>query len=276
MLLILCAQVYSVSDAAPLEDKAICELVNRGLNPIQLFKASYSFCRIALENELRENGEIKVASGLFEGMVLSPDVLASQLLPKVLGTYEKEVQDYLKENGTDSEKFVDIGCAEGFYLNGVARWLNIPCVGIDIDPRSRSAIDYAAKANGVSGLIDFSTNIDDIGEFLCGSILCIVDVDGSELQVLKSLNSLFCSSRLLSTVKIIVESDSSSTGKQNIPEVVEFLSSCGWQVDSILRQNPSNRFVGSCSGLSFLEQVVRGAEGRPGGQCWIAASKNYA
>ena len=276
MLLILFVQVYSVSDTAPPEHKAICELVNRGLSPRQLFKASYSFYRITLENELRENGEIKVSSGLFEGMVLSPDVLASQLLPKVLGTYEKEVQDYLKENAADSEKFVDLGCAEGFYLTGVARWLDIPCIGIDIDPRSGSSIDYAAKANGVSGLIDFSTNIDDIGGFLCGSVLCLVDVDGSELQVLKSLNRLFGSSSLLSTVRIIVESDSASTGKENIPEVVEFLSSCGWQVDSILRQNPSNRFVGSCSGLSFLDQVVRGAEGRQGGQCWIAASKNYA
>ena len=101
-------------------------------------------------------------------------------------------------------------------------------------------------------------------------------MDGSELQVLKSLNRLFDSSHLLSTVKIIVESDNASTGKENIPEIVEFLSSRGWQVDSILRQNPSNRFVGSCSRLSFLEQVVRGAEGRQGRQCWIAASKNYA
>ena len=275
MLLIRFIKVYSVSDTAPLEDKAICELVNRGLSPRKLFKASYSFYRSALEMELRENGELQVASGLFEGMVLSPDVLASQLLPKVLGTYEKEVQDYLKESAADSEKFVDIGCAEGFYLTGVARWLDIPCIGIDIDPRSESAIDYAAKANSVSGLINFSTNIDDIRGFLCGSVLCLVDVDGSELQVLKSLNRLFDSSHLLSAVKIIVESDNAS-GKENIPEIVEFLSSCGWQVDSILRQNPSNRFVGSCSRLSFLEQVVRGAEGRQGRQCWIAASKNYA
>ena len=65
MLLILFVQVYSVSDTAPLEDKAICELVNRGLSPRKLFKASYSFYRSALEMELRENGEIQVASGLF-------------------------------------------------------------------------------------------------------------------------------------------------------------------------------------------------------------------
>ena len=268
-------QVFIVPDTAPVEDKAICELVNRGFSPRQLFKASYSLYRATLEEELKKNRDIKVASGLFEGMVLSPDVLASQLLPKVLGTYEKEVQDYLKESCADSERFVDIGCAEGFYLTGVARWLNIPCIGIDIDPRSRSAVDYAAKANNVSSLVNFSTNIDDIGLFLCGCVLCLVDVDGSELKVLESLNSMFDSSQLLSSVRIVVESDSASTGKQNISEIVRFLSSNGWQVDSIQKQNPANRFVGYFSNLSFLDQVVRGAEGRPGGQCWIAASKNY-
>ena len=157
--------MFNVPESAPPEDKAICELVNRGLNPKQLFKASYSFYRIALEEDLRRNSDIKVDSGLFQGMILSPEVLASSLLPKALGTYEKEVQDYMKENIEFCEKFVDVGCAEGFYMVGVARLLGVPCIGIDIDPRSQQAIDYAAKANKVSDLVTFATDINEIRNF---------------------------------------------------------------------------------------------------------------
>ena len=267
--------MFSVPDNAPLEDKAICDLVNRGLQPRLLFKAAYTFYGVRLEEALRQGHAIEVGSGLFQGMRLSPEVLASQLLPKVLGTYEKEVQDYLKEYAGACEKFIDIGCAEGFYVAGIARWKGIPCIGIDIDSRSRDAVAYAADANKVSELVSFSTDINEIIDFLEGSILCLVDVDGSELQVLEALARLFESSRSLSFVRLVVESDSASTGSQNISEIVDFLSSAGWRVDSILKQNPVNRFVGSCSELSFLEQVVRGAEGRPGGQSWIAASKAF-
>ena len=268
--------MYFVPDNAPREHKAICELANQGFQARRLFKAAYTFYRLELEEELREERELEVGSGLFRGMILSPDVLASQLLPKVIGTYEKEVQDYLKESVLACDNFIDIGCAEGFYLTGIARWRCIPCIGIDTDLRSKAAVDYAAAANGVSELVSFSADINEVRSFLKGSVLCLVDVDGAELQVLESLIRLCESSRSLSSVRLIVESDSSETGSQNIPEIISFLCSSGWRVDSVLRQNPSNRFVGHCSELSFLEQVVRGAEGRPGSQSWLVASKQFA
>jgi len=106
--------MYFVPDAAPLEDKAICELVNRGLDPGLLFKAAYTFYKARLEEIIRQGQDLEVGSGLFKGMRLSPDVLASALLPKALGTYEKEVQDYIEHCAISCQKFIDIGCAEGF------------------------------------------------------------------------------------------------------------------------------------------------------------------
>ena len=49
-------------------------------------------------------------------MRLSKEVLPSQLLPKISGTYEKEVQDCIKEFSGLFDKFIDIGCAEDFML----------------------------------------------------------------------------------------------------------------------------------------------------------------
>ena len=89
--------MYSVPDSAPQEDKAICELMNRGLDPQKLFRAAYTCYRLRLEEEISAGLPVLVRSGLFEGMILYPKSLASQLLPKCQGTYEKEVQDFLHE-----------------------------------------------------------------------------------------------------------------------------------------------------------------------------------
>jgi len=136
-------------------------------------------------------------------------------------------------------------------------------------------VRYAAEANQVSSLVEFSTDISKVEDFLVDSVFCLVDVDGSEMEVLQSFSQFCDSASSLASVRLLVESDSGKTGVQNIPEIVSFLSSSGWRVESILRQDPRNRFVGSLSEYSFLEQVVRGAEGRPGGQSWIAAVKTF-
>jgi len=267
--------MYFVPDAAPQEDKAICELVNRGFRPGLLYKAAYTFYRANLEDQLRAKRRIEVDSGLFQGMIVSPEVLASQLLPKFLGTYEKEVQDYMCQCFEPCSRFIDIGCAEGFYVVGVSRWKGIPCLGIDINPKSESAVRYAAEANQVSSHVEFSGDISKVKDFLVDSVFCLVDVDGSEMEVLQSYNQYCDSASSLASVMLLVESDSGKTEVQNIPEIVSFLSSAGWRVESILRQDSRNRFVGSLSEYSFLEQVVRGDEGRPGGQSWIAAVKTF-
>uniref|UniRef100_UPI0040488B91 hypothetical protein n=1 Tax=Cyanobium sp. TaxID=2164130 RepID=UPI0040488B91 len=112
--------MYSVPESAPAEDKAISQLVNSGMNPKQLYKAAYTFYRVALEEQLIAKQPVVVQSGLFKGMVLFPGSLGSQLLPKWLGTYEAEVQGLLEEQAKDCNCFIDIGCAEGFYLTGMA------------------------------------------------------------------------------------------------------------------------------------------------------------
>ena len=267
--------MFSVPDQAPIEDKAICALVNQGLEPKLLFRAAYTFYRASLESSLANHDKIKVKSGLFQDTLLYPETLASQLLPKVYGTYEKEVQDYLQEHSNCFDRFIDIGCAEGYYLAGVAKWKQIPCIGIDVDPRSETAVGYVAAENKLQGLISFSKDISQISSFLTGSLACLIDVDGSELSVLNQVNQFFDRAPFLERARLITESDSGGTGRQNTAEIIEFLCHSGWTIETILRQDPRNRFSGFCSELSFLEQVVRGAEGRPGGQCWIVASKSY-
>jgi len=268
--------MYQVPDTAPIEDRAICDLVNQGLDPRQLFRAAYSFRRQQLEEQCSREGRLVVETGLFEGMHLYPKSLASQLMPKVQGTYEKEVQDYIFGNKMRFDRFLDVGCAEGFYLSGIARWKRVPCFGVDIDPTSESAVDFVAKKNGVQDMISFSKRIESISSFLIGSPLCLVDVDGAEFEVLRALNQLLDSVATLRAVLLIVETDCAVSGGQNTFELIASLVGSGWRVETIISQDPRNRFVNSNFQLSFLDQVAIGAEGRYAEQCWIVARKIFA
>lgn len=265
--------MFNVPTSAPPEDKAICELVNAGLKPKQLFRAAYTFYRVALEEQLIAKLPVLVQSGLFRGMALFPGSLGSQLLPKWLGTYEAEVQALLEEFATEATCFVDIGCAEGFYLTGLARWLDIPCHGVDPDPRAQAATAMAAAENEVKDLVHLHPSVTSAIERCSGQALILIDVDGNEQEVLNEMQTALESTTSLSDIVLIVETDQSSGTSQNTGDLVQWLCKHDFTIVRIAAQNPSLRFRAAQADLSFLEQVVRGAEGRPGGQSWILAKK---
>ena len=172
--------MYSLSDDAPPEYKAIVQLVNNGMDTKKLLRAIMTFHAQALES-VERTGELTVESGLFQGTRLYPRNNASLLLPKIQGTYEKEVQDLLSKLSFMFDRFLDIGCAEGYYLAGVVQWKKIPCMGIDIDERARDAFEYLSGTPGLRDHLSFSTNIEDACNFLSGRLACIVDIDGGEI-----------------------------------------------------------------------------------------------
>jgi len=62
---------------------------------------------------------------------------------------------------------------------------------------------------------------------------------------------------------------------QNTSQLIKLLASLNYSIDDLITQDPAARFLRKNSNLSFLEQFVRGAEGRPGGQSWIMTRKNF-
>lgn len=94
--------------------------------------------------------ELKVHHGPFKGMLYpKAESVGSSLIPKILGSYEKEISDLIEtfcsNNYTD---IVDIGCAEGYYANGFA--LRNPKANIyafDTDPNARLLCEAMAKIN---------------------------------------------------------------------------------------------------------------------------------
>ena len=267
--------MYHLSDDAPPEYQAIVQLVNSGMDTKKLVRAAMTFYAQSMQADERENGDLFVQSGLFQGTRLYPDSTASQLLPKIQGTYEKEVQDLLSKVSFMFDRFLDIGCAEGYYLAGVATWKQIPCMGIDIDPRARGAFEYLSALPGLQNHLSFSADIADVSNFLSGRLACIVDIDGGEMEMIERLQHMFSVASSLRSCVLIVESDESDIGIQNYHEIIKSLISKGWRLLDLVSQEPCYRFVGSKSHLSMLEQFIHGWEGRPGAQSWIAAFKEF-
>ncbi|HSQ03998.1 MAG TPA: hypothetical protein VLN59_08185, partial [Burkholderiales bacterium] len=94
-----------------------------------------------------------VRRGPFSGMVYPGRVaVGSTLYPKLLGSYERELQPCIDEAiARGYRTIVDIGAAEGYYAIGLARAIpRARVLAFEANPAGASALDAMAQANGVS------------------------------------------------------------------------------------------------------------------------------
>ncbi len=105
--------------------------------------------------------DLIVANGPFRGLKYpSLHTFGSALFPKLLGSYESELQSILHELlHNDYSTVVDIGCGEGYYAVGLALRLSRAEIwAFDTDLRARELCAGMAKLNGVESRVH-------IGEF---------------------------------------------------------------------------------------------------------------
>lgn len=136
-----------------------------------------------------------VLNGPFKGMRYpSMAAAGSELYPKLLGSYEQEIQEILNFAVTQSySAVVDIGCGEGYYAVGMAMKLGgDKHFAFDIDPRAQRLCKALAKANHVNvkvgGLCDGNT----LRKLPLGDhALIFSDCEGYELELIdKELGTL--------------------------------------------------------------------------------------
>lgn len=127
-----------------------------------------------------------VLNGIFKGMKYpSMEAHGSQLYPKLLGSYECELEplfaNLLQNNYTE---IIDIGCAEGYYAVGLAlRAPNAKVYAFDINPRARQQCHEMAALNGVSSRVSVGADINSglLKSFpFTGKGLVISDCEGFE------------------------------------------------------------------------------------------------
>ena len=133
----------------------------------------------------------RVISGPFQGLRYGDLSYGSTHLPKLLGTYERELSGLFSPANLGSyDNFVNLGCAEGYYTNGIAQVLketagrrNGRVIGIDLNEQ---ALAESRKISALNGLQVAVAREFDFRKGLCGpgKTLVICDVEGGEIDLI--------------------------------------------------------------------------------------------
>lgn len=92
-----------------------------------------------------------VQSGIFEGLVYDPPIFEGSLFPRLLGTYEANLQPHIFGLRDRSyQTILNIGCAEGYYASGLGRMFSEAIVhAYEIQDHLRNACAVVAADNGL-------------------------------------------------------------------------------------------------------------------------------
>ena len=100
----------------------------------------------------------RVLHGPFAGLRYTPEILFSRhSAPKLLGCYEEELHAVFEKAIADSsqyERFIDVGCAEGYYAVGYALKTHRPVLAFDAEPRELNRCRSLAQLNDESERVE--------------------------------------------------------------------------------------------------------------------------
>ena len=137
---------------------------------------------------IEEHG-LSVLCGPFAGMAYVPQATGSALMPKLLGSYEEELHNVIEQiMATNYTAIIDIGCAEGYYANGLA--MRLPSTHIyafDIDPKAQALCKEMARLNGVEERVTVlgKCQPSDLKALMTGHSLIVCDCEGYESELLQ-------------------------------------------------------------------------------------------
>jgi hypothetical protein len=132
----------------------------------------------------------RVLAGPFTGLAYPAFTSAgSALFPKIIGSYEQELQPLIESLIARAYRIVvDIGAAEGYYAVGMATRLPHAAVyAFEADPRGAAQLAALAAANGVADRViarGLCTVADLAALDLNGWPLIISDCEGAEVMLL--------------------------------------------------------------------------------------------
>lgn len=136
--------------------------------------------------------QYSISSGPFIGMKYINESTGSSFAPKVLGTYEKELQPIVNEIFTlPFARILDIGAAEGYYAVGLAfaHPSQPEIIAFESNAQGRNMILKLANLNNVdsitvNGFCDVPSLRATSGESNVSPVLIICDIEGYEAKLL--------------------------------------------------------------------------------------------
>lgn len=132
----------------------------------------------------------KVRGGPFRGMQYVDQSICSTLAPKLLGSYEAELEHRIERIiANPPATIINIGAAEGYYAVGLAlRCPRSRIVAFEMEAEGRALIAQLAAKNGVAARIDIrgACSPETLAPLLdeTPAPLLIVDIEGYEVTLL--------------------------------------------------------------------------------------------
>ncbi len=133
-----------------------------------------------------------VISGPFVGMKYVSQSIGSAYVCKILGTYEKEIQEYVLAPQLSSfDVFINIGSGEGYYAVGVAiNNPNLNVIAFESNKIGRTLIKQLALLNKVEDKVQIygqcKTPLLESVLVSDKRIMLLIDVEGDEIELLHS------------------------------------------------------------------------------------------
>lgn len=247
------------------------QLLELGLSTKQLLILAANFRRLELEYNLTQRTGNLIIDGPFKGIKHTGTSCNSLLLPKILGTYEKEIINDLLDLCINKKCFIDIGCADGYYTTGIAASTNIPCViGVDINKTALDVAKKSAHLNKVENKCKFMSDINQLPEMIDGKTLIMIDVDGNEIDVIERLIQPL-TDKQKQGLDILIETDRDSEDNDNTLKIICELEAQGFCITKVIEQSIECRFASITDEItnSYLDKTIYGLEGRPTNQKWL-------
>jgi hypothetical protein len=152
-----------------------------------IWRVAFWRCRLLEREYVRRYGTV-VQDGPFKGMQYLSRTNNECYLPKLLGCFEGELHDHVREIVTAGyESVLNIGCAEGYYTVGLARLLpGARIFAHDTDPKAQAACRRLAEVNGVKDRVEVGGVIrgEDFSRFASQRSLVFCDIEGGEAELL--------------------------------------------------------------------------------------------
>jgi len=237
------------------------------------WKTEYKQHRKALYRQLSAASESTVLYGPFQGMKLPARASwgGGSVGPKICGTYESELHEALGKAIADKPDIViDVGCAEGYYAVGLARYgQTIPVIAYDINPNARAVCSEMAAANGVQSMVEVRGECDHaaLQEALEGNrgfVFC--DCEGYE-RVLLDIERV----PALADATLLVELHDWLTDTPDLPSHFLAMLAKTHDIEIIPQQGRNPHAIPELSGLSELDRYLLVCEFRGRAMRWMFA-----
>jgi len=137
-----------------------------------------------------------IINGPFKGMKYISESVGSCHMPKILGIYENEIYPTLLNFLSNSDLFVEIGAAEGYYAVGSAiKYPNLNVIAFEMDKTGRQYISNLKKRNNVDN-VEIRKKFSDVDFFSIqksayNRITYLIDIEGEEINIFSKYHNHF-------------------------------------------------------------------------------------